>query len=41
MRTDQDKALGKSVAFVNMCVGENFLMELTGTENSKQNELSS
>ena len=37
MRTDQDKALGKSVAFVNMCVSENFIVELTGTENSKQN----
>ena len=37
VRTDQDKALGKSVEFRNMVVEEKFVMELTGTENSKQN----
>ena len=37
IRTDQDKALGKSVAFAKMCKEEEFLVELTGTDNSKQN----
>ena len=36
IRTDQDKALGKSVAFTKMCEEEEFLVELTGTDNSKQ-----
>ena len=37
VRTDQDKALGKSIEFCKMVVEEKFVIELTGTENSKQN----
>ena len=37
IRTDQDKALGKSVEFNKMIVDEGFVMEPTGTDNSKQN----
>ena len=37
IRTDQDQALAKSKAFSEMCVEEGFLVEPTGTDNSKQN----
>ena len=37
IRTNQDKALAKSVEFNKMIVEEGFVMEPTGTDNSKQN----
>ena len=37
IRTDQDKALGKSVAFAAMVENAKFALELTGTDSSKQN----
>ncbi len=37
IRTDQDKALGKSKEFQDMVVDEGFVLESTGSDNSKQN----
>ena len=37
IRTDQDKALGKSALFHKMVENAGFLVELTGTDNSKAN----
>ncbi len=37
MRTDQDKSLGKSAKLKAMVESENFTLELTGSDNSKQN----
>ena len=39
VRTDQDKALGKSVQFAKMVEEAGFIVELTGSDNSKQNSL--
>ena len=39
VRTDQDKGLGKSKDFCKMLKDEEFTLELTGTDSSKQNSL--